>query len=575
MDIRVGSSTRSMEVYAPNNLSENRPLMISMHGMNQDPEYQRNQAKWESVADTADILVVYPYGIDKSWDISGNRDIDFVLAIIDEMSSRYKIDLTRVYLSGFSMGGMFTYHAMNKIADKIAAFGPVSGYPMGGMTANASRPVPLIHVHGDTDDVVSYSGVQNIVNKWITFNNCSSSAQVLEPYPSNGGRDSKEIWTGGDCETEVILITLSGKGHWHSNDVVNTTAEIWNFVSQYTTGCGKNAGSSKVSIKLENEELLIAPATVTISLTADIEEAISNIEFFNGTTSIGNDNSEPYSIVWEDIPAGTHEVTAIATTASGEEIKSNKLTIKVNVPQSPYGGEPATIPGKIELENFDEGGNGLAYSDNTKGSETGVDFRSDEDVDIEECEDTGGGYNLGWAASGEWLEYTFSAEKAGIYALHIRAATDADKTLSIEIDDEVIDNSVDIANTGDWQNWETFTIEDVRIEKGTHIMKVTIGSEDFINLNYIEFEAIKLDEEEPPVKDTLAIHKGWNLIGCPLKGSTDIKEALSSIWENIEQVKNTDNFYDTSIAEDLNLLKTLEWGKGYFIKVDEDCVISW
>ncbi|MDO4172123.1 MAG: phospholipase, partial [Prevotellaceae bacterium] len=60
--IPVGSTTRNMITYAPTNLPYNPPLVISLHGMGQDAAYQRNQAKWESVADTAKFVVVYPNG---------------------------------------------------------------------------------------------------------------------------------------------------------------------------------------------------------------------------------------------------------------------------------------------------------------------------------------------------------------------------------------------------------------------------------------------------------------------------------------------------------------------------------
>ena len=124
-NITVNGSKRQYIGYLPNNMGNYRPLLISCHGMNQDAAYQKNMLSIESVADTAKFLTIFPEGIDKSWDISGDRDIKFVLAIIDEMEKKYKIDRNFVYLSGFSMGGMFTYHAMNKIADKIAAFAPI------------------------------------------------------------------------------------------------------------------------------------------------------------------------------------------------------------------------------------------------------------------------------------------------------------------------------------------------------------------------------------------------------------------------------------------------------------------
>ncbi|MBN2261413.1 MAG: hypothetical protein JW735_00755, partial [Prolixibacteraceae bacterium] len=110
-NFQLGNTTRQMLVYAPSGLQPNSPLLLSLHGMNQDIAYQQNQTKWELVAKEHGFVVVYPGGIGNSWDIMGNRDIDFILAIIDEMSDRYAIDRNRVYLSGFSMGGMMTYHA--------------------------------------------------------------------------------------------------------------------------------------------------------------------------------------------------------------------------------------------------------------------------------------------------------------------------------------------------------------------------------------------------------------------------------------------------------------------------------
>ena len=216
--IKVGGTTRSYITYVPRNLGAHRPLLISCHGMNQDANYQKGMLKIETVADTAKFVTVFPEGIDKSWDISGNRDINFVLALIDEMVAKYDIDPCRVYLSGFSMGGMFTYHAMNKIADRIAAFAPISGYPMGGATANAKvRPIPIIHTHGTSDDVVTFSNVQSNLNVWIRHNGCPSTAKVTQRY-RNAPHITRHVWGPGNEGVEVVLMEMAGKGHWISND---------------------------------------------------------------------------------------------------------------------------------------------------------------------------------------------------------------------------------------------------------------------------------------------------------------------------------------------------------------------
>ena len=88
-NITVDGTSRSYNVYAPKNLGENRPLLIFCHGYNQDAnwmqnsEFKNDKVSMEKVCDTAKFVVVFPNGINKSWDTSGNRDINFVKAIIN------------------------------------------------------------------------------------------------------------------------------------------------------------------------------------------------------------------------------------------------------------------------------------------------------------------------------------------------------------------------------------------------------------------------------------------------------------------------------------------------------------
>lgn len=233
--LKVGGTEREYKIYVPKDLGAKRPLLISCHGMNQDAAYQMGMLDIKSVADTAKFVTVFPEGINKSWDISGNRDINFMLAIIDEMVEKYDIDRGRVYLSGFSMGGMFTYHAMNKIADRIAAFAPISGYPMGGATASPNvRPIPIIHTHGTSDDVVTFANVQKNLNVWIKHNGCPETAEVTKRY-RNAAHITRHVWGPGNDDVEVVLMEMANKGHWISNDNgVKTGDEIWRFCSRYS-----------------------------------------------------------------------------------------------------------------------------------------------------------------------------------------------------------------------------------------------------------------------------------------------------------------------------------------------------
>ena len=234
-NLNVNGKNRTMNVYAPKNIEKNRPLIIQMHGMNQDAPYQQNAAKWEPIADTARFVVVFPNGENKAWDISGDKDLNFIKAIINEMYNKYGIDKNRVYVSGFSMGGMMSYHVANKMGDQIAAIAPVSG---GGSPSSPKRAMPIMHTHGTTDDVVNYNSTVNTLKSWVNNQKCSSSSQKIKPYPANksGSAASLEIWSGCTDGVEVRLMTIDGKGHWYSMDEasVNTSVEIWNFVKNYS-----------------------------------------------------------------------------------------------------------------------------------------------------------------------------------------------------------------------------------------------------------------------------------------------------------------------------------------------------
>src|SRR6185295_7882795 len=115
-----------------------------------------------------------------------------------------------------------------------------------------------------------------------------------------------------------------------------------------------------------------------------------------------------------------YRLTAIATDDIGANATSEVVTIHVVVPPSstPFGGAAAAIPGLIEAENFDEGGEGIAYHDQTAGNAGGL-YRQ-TDVDIAATSDTGGGYTLGYVAAGEWMKYSVSVAAAGSYALEAR-----------------------------------------------------------------------------------------------------------------------------------------------------------
>ena len=331
-NISVNGTSRSYNVYAPKNLGENRPLLIFCHGYNQDAnwiqnsEFKNDNVSMEAVCDTAKFVVVFPNGIDKAWDTGGDRDINFIKAIIDKMVTQYKIDRNRVYLGGFSMGGMLTYHAMNKIPDLIAAFCPVSGYPMGGATANANvRPIPILHIHGTSDETCAFSGAQPALDVWIKHNGCPTTAKVVNNY--NGFSGAKmHTWGPGNDGVEVKLLELPNKGHWICKEPqVYTGKEIWNFCKRFSLN--KTSPNVKITAPTTGGKYIcfapkseIAFPDITITATADDPNGtVEKVEFYDGTTLLATCTTKPYKAVLSTTKTGVHTLKAVATDNDGEK----------------------------------------------------------------------------------------------------------------------------------------------------------------------------------------------------------------------------------------------------------------
>ena len=263
-DVKVGTSTRKTLTYVPKNVKKSPALVISLHGMNQDPEYQQKQTQWNALADTEGFIVTYPLGNNRMWDTSGTGDVKFVEAVMKDMELKHNVDRNRIYLSGFSMGSWLGYHCLETLGDKIAAFGPVSGVDI-GKQPKANRMVPIMHIHGTGDDVFKYTGdphhmaggypsIEEYVKKWAAYEGCdASNPQVIRPYPasSTGTTATRTIYNNVNDDVEVNLISIDGKGHWHSNDPngVNSTQELWNFFKRHQL--------NQYSVPVENRNYFI------------------------------------------------------------------------------------------------------------------------------------------------------------------------------------------------------------------------------------------------------------------------------------------------------------------------------
>ena len=122
----------------------------------------------------------------------------------------------------------------------------------------------------------------------------------------------------------------------------------------------------------------------------------------------------------------------------------------------PYSGSPVALPGTIEAGTFDIGPSGTAWYDTTPGNSGGA-FRS-TDVDIEASAD--GGYDIGWTAIGEWVNYTVNVAAAGTYSITLRVASpQSGRSLHVGFNGaSSVWTQLFVPNTLGWQSWTTLTV---------------------------------------------------------------------------------------------------------------------
>jgi hypothetical protein len=133
-------------------------------------------------------------------------------------------------------------------------------------------------------------------------------------------------------------------------------------------------------------------------------------------------------------------------------------------------GRPLPIPGIINLEDYDAGGEGVGYHDNNTGNNGGK-WRQSEGVDIDFSRNEGGGYQVGWTEDGEWMNYTVDVKETGFYTAATSIGTpNNDKHFHIEFDGQDVSGLVTVPNTSDYHKRQ-YVVSSVYLTKGIHVMR--------------------------------------------------------------------------------------------------------
>jgi hypothetical protein len=218
------------------------------------------------------------------------------------------------------------------------------------------------------------------------------------------------------------------------------------------------------------------------------------------------------------LTAGRHVLTMAA---SQQYFGFDALRVTAAAAQSgAYGGAASTVPGIIQAENYDQGGQGVAYSDTSAGN-IGGQYRS-EDVDLMASPDAAGGYIVSHFEAGEWLLYTIDVPTAGNYDIELRAGTAMDgSAYSLLLDGQKITGRMPVPNMGTWDAYQWIGKQRVSLAAGTHRLMV-VSEQPYFGLDAIRFSSAD-------VASTASLSSARKLFGSGFEGSTSVM-APTECW---------------------------------------------
>ncbi len=273
--LTVDGNQRSFILILPTgyNNAGKMPLIFVLHGGSGAPTSMIQLADFRTIANRDKVVLVYPAGVQNSWNdgrptdanLLGVNDVSFFSQLCTYLTSNYPVDATRIYATGISNGGFMSARLGCELSGKIAAFASVAATMEQNTVfanCNPTNAVPAIFIHGTLDGLAPFLGGTvtgsaggsvvshaQAVAKWITVNNCSTTAVVtnLPDIANDGTTITERKYTNATTGVEVISYIVNSGGHtwpqgfqYLSEAIIGKTSQdmnacetIWQFFKKY------------------------------------------------------------------------------------------------------------------------------------------------------------------------------------------------------------------------------------------------------------------------------------------------------------------------------------------------------
>ena len=343
-ELTHNGATRIYWVDYPENAEDPVPLVVNMHGRNNTLYAQMYISEMSSFANSQNIAVAYPQGINSWgvpawnsgvwWDNSIYDDVGHINTLIDSIVSNFYIDTNRIYACGFSNGGFMAYDLACELSDRIVAFGSVSGNFMMNSNQNCTndREIPIMHIHGTDDFIVRYypptidfsMTALDAMDWWSVENNLTEQSYLQL-------NDNVTFFTNYSLNstTKFTHIQVEGGDHeWFDYDWgFHASEELLNFFMQYSMTDFYDY--SPVLFTIENHQAYEDTTfKINISATSPIGSPI-NYSASSDTSAISVLIEDDSLLLWfQQDWAGMGNISVIA---SDENLLSDTTSFTVTV----------------------------------------------------------------------------------------------------------------------------------------------------------------------------------------------------------------------------------------------------
>jgi polyhydroxybutyrate depolymerase len=249
--VSSGGLQRSALVHVPPGLSAGTPapLLLALHGAYGSGAGMESYSGFSNLADTDDFIVAYPSAAGHFWNISGAasqpNDVAFISALITKLEASLCIDSTRVFTTGVSNGAGMVALLGCDLSTRLAGIATVAGEYDKLPACHLRRPMPLLEIHGTSDQIAPYrgrsgqatvDGVPPFVGAWALRDGCMG-------LPANAHIATRTVmfrWRkcSGAATVEHIRI-IAGRHQWPGASppdpgpaaTICASCTIWNFFS--------------------------------------------------------------------------------------------------------------------------------------------------------------------------------------------------------------------------------------------------------------------------------------------------------------------------------------------------------